>query len=901
MTAADKFSMLDSGRIDATFDPMRLAPLYRSRVAGTGQDSVPAASREPPSLDLLAEMIKEEIRQASGLRQALDRVGAEAGHLSTQFAALSIGDGLNECENEVASCAKPVSPTQASGKRQKRVQFVVPDDVRFRWLGIFQQPADSDGSSSSDSEVPASSLQVSSRSPVDHSSSDSSATATGPSAIETDAGTAGALENAFSSVPPSALANTPLNDSRLNRKPVEARTDSLVRRRTNNTVDRSKNRLDAAPVEFRKAGTRSTEPVFGRRGSLDDGQAERDYVLLSITSNSSVEAVYGGSRPDTRESSVPNSVKNESQAKGRRAQTSGGMESGGFGKKTAQSRLGRLLQAGEPNRNWEAAEGRIDVHDNGQIGKCATISGRSSGRIAAQMMLQASHEYAGNTEHNARKAEAPSVQRPSGNKSAAINPLANSHSAFAQPSLVTSKITVPKRCSVSPTFSVPQNGPLPDKAGLVPVHTNHHPVSRAESAQSTTATNGTPPSSARRRNSLDGSSISSHGAQKASSNASVGSGDQQHAPAVPPSPRRNQPSGLFRRVTTSAALRKSNQHSSHEPQMGDGSAAGGGIIGGTREFFKHRLRPRTHSNDEQEVATVLPYAPSPTNEAMIRMDVLASSGADPAERPRRRSDVEVKSRDSSMARASPMLPSQPTMPERLQRHAAGGGRSTSKQDKSTTGAAGTRHKQQTGLPPLPPPPAAPSSSSSGGQSNEVKHGQRKSLDEHAMHSKARTRTSSGEDAHFQPTIRMTTGQFEVLKPRPASGGGDSERFGTRSKPRRNTGESASSAPLPQPPPTFSRYVGRSSERPTSAHEDSDAVLEPPPVPQMPSPPLLPTVSAGISPQDAAKSLAVQADRRQHPAGDVDSIDYHLRRLRPDRKGRRSSFMTTISHMLGRKE
>ncbi|KAJ1996522.1 hypothetical protein H4R26_006167, partial [Coemansia thaxteri] len=315
----------------------------------------------------------------------------------------------------------------------------------------------------------------------------------------------------------------------------------------------------------------------------------------------------------------------------------------------------------------------------------------------------------------------------------------------------------------------------------------------------------------------------------------------------------------------------------------------------------HRLRPRTHSNDEQEVATVLPYAPSPTNEAMIRMDVLASSGADPAERPRRRSDVEVKSRDSSMARASPMLPSQPTMPERLQRHAAGGGRSTSKQDKSTTGAAGTRHKQQTGLPPLPPPPAAPSSSSSGGQSNEVKHGQRKSLDEHAMHSKARTRTSSGEDAHFQPTIRMTTGQFEVLKPRPASGGGDSERFGTRSKPRRNTGESASSAPLPQPPPTFSRYVGRSSERPTSAHEDSDAVLEPPPVPQMPSPPLLPTVSAGISPQDVAKSLAVQADRRQHPAGDVDSIDYHLRRLRPDRKGRRSSFMTTISHMLGRKE
>ncbi|KAJ2061371.1 hypothetical protein GGI17_003137 [Coemansia sp. S146] len=95
---------------------------------------------------------------------------------------------------------------------------------------------------------------------------------------------------------------------------------------------------------------------------------------------------------------------------------------------------------------------------------------------------------------------------------------------------------------------------------------------------------------------------------------------------------------------------------------------------------------------------------------------------------------------------------------------------------------------------------------------------------------------------------------------------------------------------PQPPRKFTLNVGR-GERPTSANDDSDAVLDAPPVPKLP---------AIISPQEANKSMAGLADRRQHPAGGVDSMDYHLRRLRPsNNKGRRSSFMTTINNMPGR--
>ncbi|KAJ2014706.1 hypothetical protein GGI14_004692 [Coemansia sp. S680] len=876
MTAADEFSMLDSGRTGtAAFDPMHLSPMSsRSRTSDFQQNFDPTAPREPPSLDMLAEMIKEEIRQASGLKQALDRVGSETNCIATRMSMLSMAESMDKECGEVKDHgrSKPGSQKRVNDKAKKQVRFVVPDDVRFRWLGIFQQPTESEDASGSEADTP---MPLKSRTidATNHNNSPPAATSSPSDRVAS----------------PSTSPDKALGHAHTNGQSEDLRSASLVR-------------------------------MIAERSSLDNEVIDRNYVLPPFTANSSVEAVYGGSRSDTRESSMLISgASMASSVRGRHAHGSRSTEEL-LEERAARARLGRLLQIDEARYGKDVADEAPGVNGASHRGKYSTISGKNSRRIAAQLQ-QIPHEHSdpGEPMHS-HSPEMPAGSRVYG-RSAALSPPLTSRSAFVQPSLATSKVTVSKQHPVSPEFAAPhtiQKGPSPSKADDTPPL-----VFRSGSAHEALS-NGALPSSSRRRNSLDESSISSRSALRADMGG--GSGDHLQTSAVPPSPRRSQPSGLFRRVTTTAALRKHHQNSDYA-HAGDGESngddvGGNGIIGGTRDFFKHRLRSRTHSNSANLLNGSGQAGTAQTNGASIQ----AKGGAEIiTERPRKRSDVEVKSREPSVS-PPPLLPQQPTLPDYIQRTPAADRRGAAKHAKNNS-VTGAHHKQ---LPPRPPPSSSSSSGTQGDvfktpQPIEALYSQRKShddamtmaargSDEHSALGKTRARTASADSArqphhqHQSSTVRVARGHVEVPKQLRATNGDvddgiDSERFGTRSRSRRNTGESVSSAPphlQPQPPRKFTLNVGR-GERPTS--DDSDAVLDPPPVPKLPagSPPP-PPLSAIISPQEVAKSMAGLAERRQHPAGDVDSIDYHLRRLRPsNNKGRRSSFMTTINNMLGRKD
>ncbi|KAJ2218334.1 hypothetical protein EV180_005768, partial [Coemansia sp. RSA 518] len=144
MTSAGEYSLLDSGRVSASFDPMNISRSLRPQI-GVSHSSGDLDSREPPSLDLLAEMIKEEIRQASSLKQALERVNIETESISQRVSNISIADNMDADRLSSLSLRTGSNPlSENASKPKKQVQFIVPDDVRFRWLGIFQQPSDSE-------------------------------------------------------------------------------------------------------------------------------------------------------------------------------------------------------------------------------------------------------------------------------------------------------------------------------------------------------------------------------------------------------------------------------------------------------------------------------------------------------------------------------------------------------------------------------------------------------------------------------------------------------------------------------------------------------------------------------------------------------------------------------------
>ncbi|KAJ2732726.1 hypothetical protein IW152_003618 [Coemansia sp. BCRC 34962] len=876
MTAADELSMLGSGRAGTSaFDPMHLTSTSsRSRMADFQLSFDPTAPRDPPSLDMLAEMIKEEIRQASGLKQALDRVGAETSSIATRMSTLSMADSVDSEAKDHDSAKPDAQKQRVNGKPKKQVRFVVPDDVRFRWLGIFQQPTESDDASGSEPESPV---------PSKPQAADTAKNNNVPAATA-----AATVSSPLDRVVPSLSSDKVFDDAQANGQSADLRSASLIRK-------------------------------IAKRSSMDGEVSDSNYVLHPVTANSSVEAVYGGSRSDTRESSMlGNGASLANSARGRHAQGSRSTE-GLYDEKAARSRLDRLLQASEARVDKDTANDAPGPSGSSGHGKYSTISGKNSRRIAAQLReIPHAHSDPGGEPVSTHSSKAPATSRANGRPIAASPPTV-SRSAFAQPTLGTSKVTVSKQHSVSPEFAAAQMAQPQAGPSLGRVDDTSLLVVRSGSAHET-AINDKPPSSSRRRNSLDGSNVSSRGALRAY--LAGGSGDLLQTSEVPPPPRRSQPSGLFRRVTTTAALRKHNQHPDNAA-MGDSEGngddlGGSSIIGGTREFFKHRLRSRTHSNSAN-----LPNDTGQANGKQTNgVSVLTTGGAGAVERPRKRSDAEVKSRDSSVS-PPPPLPRQPVLPDHLQRVPAADKQGAAKHS-SSSAAASAHHKL---LSPHPPP----SSSSSGTQgdvfktpqSGEALHSQRKShdgamttaaaqgSDEHASLGRARLRTSSADSAqqqHQSSTVRAARGHIDVSKQLRLANSGveegaDGERFGTRSRSRRNTGESASSAPplaQPQPPRKFTLNVGR-GERPTSAN-GSDVVFDPPPVPKLPAGSPIPAMSAIISPQEAAKSLAGLAERRQHPAGDVDSIDYHLRRLRPNNnKGRRSSFMTTISNMLGRKD
>ncbi|KAJ2580218.1 hypothetical protein GGH95_002710, partial [Coemansia sp. RSA 1836] len=559
----------------------------KPRLAGFQQNLDPVASRESPSLDMLAEMIKEEIRQASGLKQALDRVGFETECIATRMSALSMENHCCE-ESKEHGCTRPGAKTRANGKPKKQVQFVVPDDVRFRWLGIFQQPTESEDASGSEPET-----QMPGQSPVSNVAAISGAPVTATAATTTVATVGNALDGSASQ------ATSPPHAARSNGLPVSPRSSLLLRK------------------------------IANRTSSMDDEVIDNSYVFLPFTANSSVEAVYGGSRSDTRESSMLNSgasMSNLVKASAHHA----------HGSRSFEGLLDDRAVAGD-------APG---VNGAGHRGKYSTISGKNSRRIAAQLPMFP-HEHSDPGEpmhaHSSETLAAPRVN----NRNGAVSPPLASRSAFAQPSLATSKVTVSQRHSVSPEFAAAQIAQLQNDGPKTSRVDDKPPlVFRSGSAHSAVGLAPLPSSSARRRNSLDESSISSRGALRA--DLGSGSGDLLQVPAVPPSPRRSQTSGgLFRRVTTTGALRKHNQHAEYT-NPGDGEhngddMGGSGIIGGTREFFKHRLWTRTHSNSTHLLNGAAQDGSAQTN----GVGVLAKSGSEAAERPRKRSDAEVKSRDSS--------------------------------------------------------------------------------------------------------------------------------------------------------------------------------------------------------------------------------------------------------------
>ncbi|ORX70277.1 hypothetical protein DL89DRAFT_292926 [Linderina pennispora] len=233
MTTVSEYELLDSGRIRTGFDPMRLSldPPVGDDVSNESKDQ---PGQDVPSLELLAEMIKEEIRQASGLKQALDKVGIELGGMEERVLNLP-------------------TPDKRAKRAKKQVRFTVPDDVRFRWLGIFQAPEAAQDPDEQQEVL---------------------AGETTPSNEAADA-------NSETSAP-------------------EARGDLQVQQvqdeapPTADSPHRIRRVSAMAAATVREAGRQETSKEETMQGT---GQ-------YPLASNSSIEAVYGGSRPDTREAVV---------------------------------------------------------------------------------------------------------------------------------------------------------------------------------------------------------------------------------------------------------------------------------------------------------------------------------------------------------------------------------------------------------------------------------------------------------------------------------------------------------------------------------------------------------------------------------------------------------------------
>ncbi|KAJ1896685.1 hypothetical protein LPJ66_003841, partial [Kickxella alabastrina] len=515
-------------------------------------------------------------------------------------------------QTEILNPSEKITHTN---KVKKQVQFVIPDDVRFRWLGIFEQPSDPE---TSDTEELNNSTT---KNPTSNTNRDSPAT--------------------FS------------NSSRSIIGAPARRSSSLVRQigMGAGSIGRSSRGagIQAEIERANRAFDTGDNLGEGRLGSNDSDTSSS--IISPFTASSSVEAVYGGSRPDARKASMLGN-----QGRGASRPDSGAAVNGYLAGTNSQQSLG--------SEDIGASDAAVEL-PGGNGSRYGANSGKDMhGRIASRT---------------------------------------------AQPTLSTTRITVPKRYSVSPSFTalgmarpvlegessasrraVRSDDRLGNSQDLSTIPAQV--IQRSESAQPV----GNPDDLAaihhRRRNSFDGSNPSLRRAEQflneeymmlpVSSSAKMDPGNTANHPD-----QQQQLLGggrLFRRVTTSSTHQKSGRSY-------DDDHTGGGIIGGTRDFFKNRLRSRTHSNARGTAAKLASAAEVHAEGTTVngvseyQMDLIGQSGnggdsdgrgAVAHERPRRRSDAEVKSRVSPppMQAAIPEIYPQvpPKLPPKLPRkkHAA---------------------------------------------------------------------------------------------------------------------------------------------------------------------------------------------------------------------------------------
>ncbi|KAJ1948467.1 hypothetical protein FBU59_001580 [Linderina macrospora] len=310
---------------------------------------------DTPSLELLAEMIKEEIRQASGLKQALDKVGTEMGGMEERVLQLPASD----------TQSAPLTPEKRATKQQpkKQVRFTVPDDVRFRWLGIFQAPDPTDGTTR-DSDQQG---QTEERLTTPEESTQGSTQSNGE-------------------LKQTANSETAVPETRGDSQ--EVRDEADTNKQAGDPPHRIR-RVSALPATtVRETRRQDTGKATTAQESGGEQARQEDGRRHPFASNSSIEAVYGGSRPDTRESAVV---------------------------------------AEEQSLYKDAASALF-----GGSGKFATVSGRNSRKISAHLF-----------------GEQPSAAAAATDKSSA--PPVPSLPAQTGPQAAESRVHIPKRYSVLST------------------------------------------------------------------------------------------------------------------------------------------------------------------------------------------------------------------------------------------------------------------------------------------------------------------------------------------------------------------------------------------------------------------------------------------------------------------
>ncbi|KAJ2768533.1 hypothetical protein IWQ57_003496, partial [Coemansia nantahalensis] len=826
MTTADEYSLLDSGRIGLAFGPTGAgARPLRPRadtldlLADGGRDA-----REPPTLEVITEMLKEEVRQASSLKQALDRVNAETESMSQRVSNLSGSDTMSNALLLALPSSPgsdgPQPPQPRAGKRAKQVQFLVPDDVRFRWLGMFQQPPDDacDGGSGSDGEshggatlAPALPLRT---------TSDAGAGAAASPA-------AGMHQRADQSGPADPAANAsaqPANSA--TRPPAPALAGWLS-----------------------SAGAHAFLP--------SEDLADSDAGSQPLTTNSSVEAVYGGTPYETYRPTARHAAKETPRrrdpAKERLAYLLGSESAGSLGGGSSSSSEPAL-----PGASGSGAEA-----------KYATVSGRAGHALATAAPRP-------DTDEGGR----PRPRWPaSGVSPFGLDRRDRTPSPFSKPSLATTKVTVSKDPATDPSprraaaallfpqirsklddrFRALESSPLLQRSKSV----------RAINPEPEPATVDAP--QPRRGSSFDESSISSRkGSLTAAIDAAVGTAGTQEAdlggggePARDQGPHAVSGGGILRRVTVSSVHRRG--HLPHAAPDQHGGSSGGGLLGGTRDFLKHHLRTRTNSNsvnnnNNSSMVDGTPGAKGPaTAAAGDRGNRAKGAGSTQQLRPRRRSDAEVKSRGSApLPQTPPAVPDHPQLHHSpLVSHASGDAMHGNNCGKAVHPfASRTAADRQSEWVAVSPPPSSAS----------VHNGDATRRPNNLLAAAAQRRSHDG-------SVRA--------RPRPGHPG---ETRGEEVKPvadlPQNELDQLQACNLEMLRASLDEPPGRPSIGQSSATSSSGSTGSPP----------LPL-------QDLHKT------RMQHSAGENDSIDYHMRRLkdRKDHKARRSSFMTTIGNMLGRKE